>query len=114
ILSRSFIKLTAEFPKRPTGPYIALRSRHAPLNHHLHRIGKVPSSRCPHCPDTDETILHLLIACPHYRHARHALTNSLGRGASSLPFLLSDPSATPHLAKFLNATSRFKKTFGEV
>ncbi|KIK32790.1 hypothetical protein CY34DRAFT_42880, partial [Suillus luteus UH-Slu-Lm8-n1] len=104
LLQRSFVKFTATFPKRLTGVYMALRTRHAPLHHHLHRIGKVPSPHCPHCPDTNETVPHLLLNCPSYRQDRHALTVVLGRKASSLPFLLSNPLATQPLVRFLNAT----------
>ncbi|KAG2063074.1 hypothetical protein BDR04DRAFT_945581, partial [Suillus decipiens] len=52
--------------------------------------------------------------CPQYRRERHVLRCSLGRKASSLPYLLSDPNATPHLVRFINGTGRFKQTFGEV
>ncbi|KAG2061009.1 hypothetical protein BDR06DRAFT_871542 [Suillus hirtellus] len=44
LLHRSFVKLTVDFPKRLTGLYMALRTGHAPLNKHLHRIGK--AERC--------------------------------------------------------------------
>ncbi|KIK40531.1 hypothetical protein CY34DRAFT_87137 [Suillus luteus UH-Slu-Lm8-n1] len=113
-MQKSFVKLTASFPKCLTGAYMALCTQHAPLCHHLHRIGKTPSQHCPHCPGINETVLHLLLDCPLYCHKHHALVTTLGCKATSLSFLLSDPSATQHLVCFLNATQHFRKTFGEL
>jgi len=39
---------------------------HAPLNKHLHRIGKAESPLCPHSQHAEETIHHFLISCPFY------------------------------------------------
>jgi hypothetical protein len=114
ILKRSFIKFTAEFPKRLTGLYMALCSQHIPLNHHLNRIGKTPSPHCPHCPATVETVPHLLVDCPQYQRECHTLSCALGRKASSLPYLLSNPRAIPHLVRFINAMGRLRQTFGVV
>ncbi|OJA19689.1 hypothetical protein AZE42_13476 [Rhizopogon vesiculosus] len=113
-INRSFLKLTATFPKRLTSLLMNLRSRHIPLNRHLHRIGKSDSPNCAHCPQDEETIHHYLFDCSHVRHERHILTNTLGRKASSLPFLLTNIDAIHHLIRFINATKRFKTTFGEV
>ncbi|KAG2048698.1 hypothetical protein BDR06DRAFT_867019, partial [Suillus hirtellus] len=112
ILQRAFIKLTTTFPKRLTGLYIALRTQHIPLHKYLHRIGKERSPHCPHCPGTDETVPHLLLDCPQYRHERHAMIIALGREATSIAFLLSDPAATSHLVRYINTTGRFKNTIG--
>ncbi|OJA09556.1 hypothetical protein AZE42_01138 [Rhizopogon vesiculosus] len=49
-INRSFLKFTATFPKRLTSLLMNLRSRHIPLNRHLHRIGKSDSPNCAHCP----------------------------------------------------------------
>ncbi|KAG2047230.1 hypothetical protein BDR06DRAFT_861007, partial [Suillus hirtellus] len=106
ILKRSFIKLASTFSKRLTGLYVFLRTSHAPLNHHLHRIHKSDSSSCPHCPETEETVHHYLLTCPQYHHEHHLLNMALGQDSSSISFLLTDPSATPHLIKFVNATGR--------
>ncbi|KAG1838624.1 hypothetical protein DFJ58DRAFT_641293, partial [Suillus subalutaceus] len=58
---------------------------------HLHRIGKELSPYCTHCPE--ESAPHFLLDCQHYRCQRHTLTNALGRKASSLSYLVSDPNA---------------------
>ncbi|OJA12581.1 hypothetical protein AZE42_04938, partial [Rhizopogon vesiculosus] len=81
LLQCSFIKLTASFPKRLTSLYMSLRTGHAPLNKHLHRIRIIESPHCPHCQRIEETV-HL--SCPFYQHERRTLLNALGRKASSI------------------------------
>ncbi|KAJ8590796.1 hypothetical protein M405DRAFT_815432 [Rhizopogon salebrosus TDB-379] len=81
---------------------------------YLHRIGKSASPNCLHCPQDEETIHHLPFDCHHTRRERHILTIALGRKASSLPFLLANADAIPHLVRYINATLRLKATFGEV
>lgn len=114
ILKRSFIKLTSTFSKRLTSLYVFLRTGHAPLNFHLHRIRKSDSSSCPHCPEAEETVHHYLLTCPQYRRERHLLNTALGQDSSSISFLLTDPLATPHLVKFVNATGRMRAVLGEI
>lgn len=114
LLQRSFIKLSSSFPKRLTSMYMFLRTGHAPLNKLLHRIRKSDSPHCPHCPDVEETVHHLIFDCPSYLHERHSLRTALGRKASSLSFLLTDSSATPHVVKYINATGRLKAILGEI
>ncbi|KAG2053993.1 hypothetical protein BDR06DRAFT_885002, partial [Suillus hirtellus] len=106
--------LTTKFPKFLTGLYMALCLQHIPFNHHLNHISKVPSPHCPHCPTVDDTISYYLLECPQYYHECHTLTCAVGHKASSMSFLLSDPSATPHLIRFIDAISRLRQTFGEV
>jgi hypothetical protein len=57
---------------------------------------------------------HYLLECPHYRHERNLLAITLGRNASSIPFLLSEEEATMPLARYIDDTARLKTTFGEV
>ena len=40
-----------------------LRTQHAPLNHHLNRIGVLQTAACPLCDYPSETIDHLLFFC---------------------------------------------------
>jgi hypothetical protein len=114
VLKRSFVKLTANFPKRLTSLYMFLRTGHAPLNKHLHRIRKADSPNCNHCPGTEETVHHYLIDCMHHIRARHTLVRALGRKATSIQYLLTDPDATAHLVSFVNSTGRFRPTLGEI
>ncbi|KAJ8585129.1 hypothetical protein M405DRAFT_705079, partial [Rhizopogon salebrosus TDB-379] len=80
----------------------------------LHRIGKADSMHRPHCPSREETVHHLLMECPHYRRECHQLSRALERKATSIPYFLTDPEATPHLVRYINSTRRPKETFGEV
>ncbi|KAJ8588030.1 hypothetical protein M405DRAFT_740973, partial [Rhizopogon salebrosus TDB-379] len=91
-----------------------LRTRHVPLNLHLHRIRKSDTPRCPHCPLINESVHHFLFECPRYQRARHIIACALGRQATSLPYLLAEAEATPHLTRYVNATRRLKSTLGEI
>ena len=50
-----------------------LRTHHAPLNAHLHRIKKEHPAKCVYCPDSDETVEHFLFHCPLYDNIRTRL-----------------------------------------
>ena len=41
-----------------------LRTHHAPLNAHIHRIKKEHPAKCVYCLDSDETVEHFLFHCP--------------------------------------------------
>lgn len=104
----------SSYPKRLTGLLMSLRSQHIPLNRHLHRINKSEHPYCPYCPMSKETTHHFLVECPQYQRERHILHCELGWDTSSIPHLLSNPNAIPHLVRFINSTHRLKQTFGEV
>jgi hypothetical protein len=93
---------------------VSQRTGHAPLNKHLHCIRKTESSHCPHRLRIQETVHHFLLSCPFYRRERNILINVLGRKASSISYLLTDPNATPHLVRYVNVSGRLKTTPGEV
>ena len=111
--SPNFMKLANSLPKYQTSIYTQLRTRHAPLNQHLHHIGKTASPHCIACPGREETIYHLLFDCPQYTCECHTLRNTLRCNASSIGFILTSEKATNVLMKYINSTSRFKSTFGE-
>ena len=50
-----------------------LRTQHAPLNAHLHRIKKDHPAKCVYCPDSDETVEHFLFHCQLYDNIRSRL-----------------------------------------
>ncbi|KIK33071.1 hypothetical protein CY34DRAFT_100305 [Suillus luteus UH-Slu-Lm8-n1] len=114
VLSNSFTKLVANLPKRLISLYMYFRTRHISLNQHLHRIKRSITPNCPICADSEETIHHFLFVCPQYDRERFVLSRKLGRKASSLPFLLTDPSAMEHFLRYVNSTGRLKSSFGEV
>jgi ribonuclease HI len=112
--SNKFLKLISPLPKCQTSIYTQLRTRHIPLNHHLHRIGRRDSPHCPICPGIDETIHHYLFDCPQYAREQHILSNALRCNASSISYLLSSDKATKPLMRFINSSGRLKPTFGEI
>ncbi|KAG2069551.1 hypothetical protein BDR04DRAFT_1101431 [Suillus decipiens] len=93
---------TRRFPPQTSNEHI----HSAPLNHHLHRIGKIDSPRCPFCPEKDNTVHHYLLDCPQYVRGRHILNNSLRRQTSSIAFFLTSEQAIAPLMRFVNSTER--------
>ncbi|KAF8426144.1 hypothetical protein L210DRAFT_3420881, partial [Boletus edulis BED1] len=77
---------------------------------------KSETANCPHCTEAPapETVRHYLLECPNYARERQSLRNAMGREADSIPYLLSKPSALPHLFKLIDAARRLKNTFGNV
>jgi ribonuclease HI len=80
--SKNFSLLVAELPRRHSSLLFQLRTGHAPLNKHLHRIAKVPNPTCQQCHQREETVHHFLIACPSYARQRHVLRNEISHTPS--------------------------------
>ena len=57
---------------------------------------------------------HFILRCTHFRAQRNQHLAPLGLPARSLPTLLSQPTLLPALFKYVHATGRFKKEFGEL
>ncbi|KDR70527.1 hypothetical protein GALMADRAFT_37353, partial [Galerina marginata CBS 339.88] len=89
-----------------------LRTGHAPLAKHLHRIGKIDSPQCPCCRQEEETVHHFLIRCPAHRAARSTMIREAGRAAASMTELLSQPKLLPALFKFIAKSGRLRAVFG--
>ncbi|KAG1748425.1 uncharacterized protein EDB91DRAFT_1245125 [Suillus paluster] len=86
VIRRSFIKLNALLPKHLTGLLMNLRSKHIPLNKHLHRIHKAASPMCPHCLETEEHGTSLPIRMhSNIAESAHILQCNLGRDTSFHP-----------------------------
>ncbi|KAF5377958.1 hypothetical protein D9615_006778 [Tricholomella constricta] len=77
----NFRQATKDLTRRQYSLIVQLRTGHAPLNKHLHRLTVVDSPKCQHCPDDEETLRHFLYQCSNYRHARADMTAKLGRDA---------------------------------
>lgn len=105
-------KLVAPLSRRQAAVLIQLRTGHAPLAAHLHRINRADTPTCPSCGDAQETVLHLLVQCPRYAVERARHLGRLGRNSQKLEFLLNAKAALEPLFKFLTATRRFHTTFG--
>jgi hypothetical protein len=108
------LALVHALPRSQSTLLIWLRTGHAPLNYHLHRIHAVESSDCAACDAAvEETVKHYLLDCPAYEQARSALRRELGvRKAGDIRFLLSDERATSPLMAYADETKRFTDALG--
>jgi hypothetical protein len=89
-------------------------SNHIPLNFFLHRIGKVASPCCPHCPTEVESLAHFVLSCPHYAQPRFHLRSKLRRSAHSLESMLADTNAFSPLLDFVLSSKRLDDLPGNV
>lgn len=107
--SKSFLKLIDIPALRRAGSSILfqLRSDHVPLNHYLHRFGRVASSRCPACGTLDETVSHFLLECPKYRYERCLLQKACRVRHLALDILLDRQCNILPLLTFIHDTRRF-------
>jgi ribonuclease HI len=112
--SSTYLSHTANFTRAQHSLITQLRTGHAPLNKHLHRIKKAPSPVCPACHRADETTHHFLFDCRAHEHARYGLRRKLGRKATSIKELLGKPDSMVALLRYVAATERLKGTFGDV
>jgi ribonuclease HI len=110
--SPKFRKLTKCLPRKHASLLFQLRSHHAPLAKHLHRLKKAPSPICPCCDQHDETVEHYLLFCPAYAGAHQQLC-SANRLAAHPKHLLTDPKLLPDLFIFIQRTGRFHSVFGD-
>ena len=111
---KDFILNTGDLTHNQTSVLTQLRTGHAPLNQHLHRIKHSDSPYCRHCPAMIEDVPHLLLFCDRYTAQRHRLALILKRKAHELPYLLSNPKAIRHTLNFLHDTGRFKHIYGDI
>lgn len=113
--SKAFLDLAGTLYKKQAGLYIQLRTGHAPLNHHLHRIKKADTPICLQCDHAAvENVHHYLLQCPRYARERHVLHMALGRKATQTAYLLNSPEARTHILRYINTTKRLSMTFGEI
>ncbi|KAJ7028929.1 hypothetical protein C8F04DRAFT_48621 [Mycena alexandri] len=107
-----FRKDTASLPRKHASLLFQLRSQHAPLARHLHRLTKLPTPTCPCCDLCDETVDHYLHFCPAHEGARRRLY-STSQKARFTENLLSDPALWPDFFIFVQRTRRFHSVFGD-
>jgi ribonuclease HI len=112
--SKSYLKCTENLTRAQTSLIMQLRTTHAPLNGHLHRIKRAPSPLCPACTRTAETVHHYLLDCRAHEHARTVLRRKLGSKAKSIKELLGNPKAMKATLTYIAATKRLLATFGDV
>ena len=89
-----------------------LRTGHVPLAAYLACISRTLSTTCPTCGDGPETVYHFLRECETYSLHRAVHLGALGRAGTSIKYLLTSDKAARPLFKYINATGRFRRTFG--
>ena len=90
---------------------IQLRTGHAPLNKHLNRVRRSPTSVCQQCGRGDETVRHFVLECEAHRLHRHEMRTRVGRGGDSLSNLLGTSSGNKHLIQYIANTGRMRATW---
>ena len=112
--SKRYLQLITSLPRRHASLLIQLRTGHAPLNFHLHRITKTDSPSCPTCGHPRETVAHFLLDCITYGNERARLTHALGPTAHSLQALLTEPKAVRHLFRYIHDTRCLAATYDDL
>lgn len=110
----SFGKMISGIPRRSASLILQLRTGHAPINLHLHRIGAAETAGCAECGATRESVQHFLFVCPAHQRHRARLVHQIGRNAFSLKGLLGTADNLKHTLEFIHRTGRLKTTFGTV
>ncbi|KIJ27902.1 hypothetical protein M422DRAFT_190404 [Sphaerobolus stellatus SS14] len=91
---------------------VQLRSGHAQLNKHLHRIKCSQTNICPACRREPETVHHFLFRCKAYDNLRRLVQRKHEHNARSAKFLLVNPDAFSMLFRYINGTKRFMNVTG--
>lgn len=112
--SKKFLQLIMPLPRRQASLLIQLRTGHAPLNYHLHRITKAESPACPECGHPRETVAHFILDCVAFGAARARMAYRIGPAAHSLQALLTEPNALRHLFRYIHDTRRFAASYGDL
>ena len=86
--------LVSGLNRRQTSLLTQLRTGHAPLNHHLHKIGAWETPFCMHCKTKRETVYHYIMTCDAYRDQRLQLRRD--RGVNILYLLPYTPNFNPN------------------
>jgi len=112
--STNFIKATNGLNRRQISVLTQLRTGHAPLNKHLHRINRSDNPSCSYCTNTLEDVERFIFHCNKDALQRRKLVTSIMRDAYSTQHLLSDPVIIRHTLNFVDATRRFTHIYGDL
>ncbi|CDO70034.1 hypothetical protein BN946_scf184551.g2 [Trametes cinnabarina] len=112
--SKAFDELLVSLPRRHANLLIQLRVGHVPLQAYFARIGNAADATCPTCREEPESVAHYLLRCSTYTIHRAVHFLPLGFSGRNLRTLLNMEDALRPLFKFINATGRLRRTFGEL
>lgn len=106
VASKKLLQLISDLSHTQASLILQFCTGCIPLNKHLHCIKQTDSPACPNCTQTpQESIHHFLFECNKYRQEHFALQRKLGHHASTLSYLLTNPTATSPLPATLNEHS---------
>jgi len=108
----SYFNSIAKLPRKHTSIITQLITGHAPLNKHLHRIGKADTATCPCCHKHEETITHFLLHCPVHQQARALMMAEIPVDEQNLAGFLATHENRKQLLNFVSRTTRFRAVFG--
>jgi ribonuclease HI len=112
--SDKFIKLTSKLPRKLMSILTQLRTGHAPLAKHLHRIKKADSPMCPACLQDTESVQHFMLHCPAHQAARHTLRQATGGRDINIAKLFTTSKTLRALFKYVADTGRFPNNLDHV
>ncbi|PSR73744.1 hypothetical protein PHLCEN_2v10434 [Hermanssonia centrifuga] len=110
--SKRYGVLIAGLPRRHASILFQLRTGHAPLRKHLHKIGRADTPTCQACGEAPETVPHYILYCPAFNHPRAAMSFELGDDARSLTSLFTNAGSLRSLFRYIHRTRRFEEQFG--
>jgi ribonuclease HI len=112
--SKKYLTLVTPLPRKAASILTQLRTGHAPLAKHLHRIGKADSPICPTCRQNDESVQHYILHCTTHHQARQKLRHDTGGRDIKIKELLSRPKTMRALFQFVATTQRFQNVYGDI
>ncbi|KZV70474.1 hypothetical protein PENSPDRAFT_561026, partial [Peniophora sp. CONT] len=83
-----------------------LRSGHAPLNAHLHRMKCVEAPTCDRCWADDETVTHFVYECPAWTRERRGMKAAAGKAWRSPAYLFGKDKGIKALLAYVRETGR--------
>ncbi|VDB85625.1 unnamed protein product [Peniophora sp. CBMAI 1063] len=102
------IAITNELSRRDSTVLFQLRSGHAPLNAHLHRINCAPAPTCEACEEADETVNHFIYDCPARLSERRQLRKAAGKKWADRSYLLGETRGVKALMAYVRQTGRLR------
>jgi hypothetical protein len=89
---------------------LQLRTGHAPLCKHLHKLERHVSPMCPYCKQEEETVQHFLVKCPALVVTHNRFFFVFLCDFRKVSFLLTNLKAMKQVVKFALASKCFKPT----
>ena len=107
--SSNYVNLISSLPRRTASIITQLCTGHIPLNNYLFHINRAPSSICPACHQSNETIIHYLMHCPAYHIPRQSLRYKIDNSNFNICHLLTKLEPLKALTRYIAQTHRFAR-----